>query len=96
MVCYGIFWSGQQTIFELPLFQSKTNCEATDMKMNFNSHAKKTRFHRKGFALSLVLKVRVFGSRKWPVGHLRYIKIHHDSVSKNKLNETIIHRGGGG
>ena len=91
MVCYGIFWSGQQAIFELPLFQSKTNCEAIDMKMSFNSHAKKTRFHRKGFALSLVLKVRVFGSRKWPVGHLRYIKIQHDSVSKNKLNETIIH-----
>ena len=66
------------------------------MKMSFNSHAKKTRFHRKGFALSLVLKVRVFGSRKWPVGHLRYIKIQHDSVSKNKLNETIIHRSGGG
>ena len=66
------------------------------MKMSFNSHAKKTRFHRKGFALSLVLKVRVFGSRKWPVGHLRYIKIQDDSVSKNKLNETIIHRGGGG
>ena len=27
----------------------------------------KTHFHKKGFALSLVLKVRVFGIRKWPV-----------------------------
>ena len=96
MLCYGIFWSGQWTIFELPLFQSQTNCEATDVKMSFNFHAKKTRFHRKGFALSLVLKVRVFGSRKWPVGHLRCTKIQHDGVSKNKLNETIIHRSGGG
>ena len=96
MVCNGIFWSGQQAIFELPLFQSETNCEATDMKMSFNSLAKKTHFHRKGFALSLVLKVRVFGSRKWPVGHLRCTKIQHDGVSKNKLNETIIHRSGGG
>ena len=31
------------------------------------SHANKTHFHNKGFALSLVLKVRVFGTRKCPV-----------------------------
>ena len=24
-------------------------------------------FHNKGFALSLVLKARVFGTRKWPI-----------------------------
>ena len=29
------------------------------------SHANKTHFHKKGFALSLVLKVRVFGTRYW-------------------------------
>ena len=29
--------------------------------------ANKTHFHNKGFALSLVLKVRVFGTRKWPI-----------------------------
>ena len=29
------------------------------MKMIFHSHANKTHFHKKGFALSLVLKVRV-------------------------------------
>ena len=71
--------------------KARLTAKPVSMKMSFNSLAKKTRFHRKGFALSLVLKVRVFGSRKWPVGHLRYIKIQHDSVSKNKLNETIIH-----
>ena len=40
------------------------------MKMIFNYHANKTHFHNKGFALSLVLKVRFFGTRKWPI----YIK----------------------
>ena len=35
-------------------------CEATDMKMIFNYDADKTHFHNKGFALSLVLKVRFF------------------------------------
>jgi len=32
----------------------------------FYTHANKTHFHKKGFALSLVLKVRVFGVRKQP------------------------------
>ena len=30
-------------------------------------YANKTHFHKKGIALSLVLKVRVFGTRKWPL-----------------------------
>ena len=30
----------------------------------------KTHFHNKGFALSLVLKVKLFGTRKWPIGML--------------------------
>ena len=38
------------------------------MKMIFNYDANKTHFHNKGFALSLVLKVRFFGTRKWPTG----------------------------
>ena len=32
-------------------------------------HANKTHFHMKSFALSLVLKVRVFGIRKWTIMH---------------------------
>ena len=48
--------------------QSEAKCEAIDMKMIFNYDANKTHFHNKGFALSLVLKVRVFGTRKWPIG----------------------------
>ena len=48
-------------------FQSEAKCEAIDMKMIFNYDANKTHFHNKGFALSLVLKVRFFGNRKWPI-----------------------------
>ena len=35
--------------------------------MIFYFHANKTYFHKKGFALSLVYRVRVFVSRKWSV-----------------------------
>ena len=37
------------------------------MKMIFNYYANISHFHNKGFALSLVLKVRFFGTRKWPI-----------------------------
>jgi len=48
-------------------FQSEAKCEAIDMKMIFHSHGNKTHFHINGFALSLVLKKRFFGTRKWPI-----------------------------
>ena len=48
-------------------FQNEAKCEAIDMKMISYSHANKTHFHNTGFALSLVLKVRCFGTRKWPI-----------------------------
>ena len=38
-----------------------------DMKITFYSHANRTRFQRKGFALGLVLTGRVFGTQKWPI-----------------------------
>ena len=34
-------------------------------KWFFNSDANKTHFHNKSLALSLILKVRAFGTRKW-------------------------------
>ena len=37
------------------------------MKMMFHSRANKTHFHKKGCALRLILKVRVFGTQKWPL-----------------------------
>ena len=37
------------------------------MEIIFHSHANETHFHKKGCAPSLILKVRVFGTRKWPI-----------------------------
>ena len=48
-----------------PLFQSEGRCSAFDMEIMFHSQANKTHFHKKGCAPSLILKVRVFGTRKW-------------------------------
>ena len=56
-----------------PLSQSEAKCESIDMKLIFletpvfYSHANATHFHKKGFALSLVLKTRVFGTRRRPI-----------------------------
>ena len=54
-------------------FQSEAKCEAIYMKMIFNYDANKIHFHNKGFALSLVLKVRFFGTRKWPINILLFL-----------------------
>ena len=50
-----------------PLFQNEGRCLAFDMEIIFHSHANKTHFHKKGCAPSLILKVRGFGTRKWPI-----------------------------
>ena len=50
-----------------PLYQNEVKCSAFDMQMIFHSHANKTHFHKKGCALGLILKVRVFGIRQWPI-----------------------------
>ena len=50
-----------------PLFQNESGCSAFDLEMIFHTHANKTHFHKKGCAPSLILKVRVFGARKWPI-----------------------------
>ena len=39
-----------------PLFQSEAKYKTIDLKTSFNFHGNKTHFHKKGFALSLVLK----------------------------------------
>ena len=39
------------------------------MEMIFHSHANKTHFHKKGCALGIILKMMVFRTRKWPIGH---------------------------
>ena len=43
-----------------PYFLKLPKCEAIDMKITF--YVNETHYHKKGFALSLVLKVRVFAN----------------------------------
>ena len=50
-----------------PLYQNEVKCSAFDMEMIFHSHANKTHFIQKGCALGLILKVRVFETRRWPI-----------------------------
>ena len=50
-----------------PLYQNEVKCSTFDMEMILHSHANKSHFHKKGCALGLILIVRVFKTRKWPV-----------------------------
>ena len=50
-----------------PLYQNEVKRSAFDIEMTLHSHSNKTHFHKKGCALGLILKVRVFGTRKWPI-----------------------------
>ena len=65
--------------FPGPPYQNKVKYSAFDLEMIFHSHADKTNFHRKGYALGLILKVRFFGTQKWPI------------IKKQILLVTIIH-----
>ena len=64
-------------------FQSEAKCEAIDMKMIFNYDANKTHFHNKGFALSLVLKVRFFGTRKWRI--FKHTTLHYKKITNKYI-----------
>ena len=50
-----------------PPFQNEVKCSAFGMEKIFQSHANKTHFHQKGWALGLILKVSVFVIRKSPI-----------------------------
>ena len=73
-----------------PLFQSEANCKAIDVKMIFYSHANVTHFHYKGFVLSLVLKVKGFGTRKWPIGLSRDLRHFKAFIIKKILEISKI------
>ena len=46
--------------------------------MIFHSHPYKTRFHKKGCALGLILKLRVFGTRNWPIRTIMNQNVSND------------------
>ena len=54
-------------------FQNEAKCETFVVKKSFICIIIKNHFHINGFALSLALKVRFFGTRKWPI-YLRLIQ----------------------
>ena len=80
-----------------PLFQTEGRCWAFDMEIIFNSRANKTHFHKKGCAPSLILKVRVFGTRKWliVIKHWSLVRSHclFKRVPSFRLKERRIHIG---
>ena len=56
------------------------------MEMIFHSYANKNHFHKKGCALDLILKARVFGTRKWPIDK---IGAPNENIIQNHLNIVL-------
>ena len=73
-----------------PLFQNDGRCAAFDMEINSYSHANKTHFHKKGCAPSLILKVRVFGTRKWPIDTSSRLEIHIAFQIPKSMSESSV------
>ena len=71
-VLLGSYWGRPFPSSPGPLFQNEARCSAFDMQIIFHYHANKTHFHEKGCALSLILKVRVFGTQTWPIFPTRF------------------------
>ena len=60
---------------------------------DFHSHSNKTHFHKKGFALRLVLKVTVFGTRKWPnqfISQFNEVVFHKLTPSSSSVTWRIL------
>ena len=57
-------------------FQNEAKCETFVVKKSFICIIIKNHFHINGFALSLALKVRFFGTRKWPIANSQQKKFH--------------------
>ena len=68
-----------------PLFESEAECEAIDRKI---ISCKLNHFHKKGFALSLALKVRSFGTWKWLI-QVNLPSLCTKRVEKNKLQTKL-------
>ena len=59
------------------------------MEMIFHSHANKTHFHKKGFVLDLILKVRGFGRRKWHIPPDTYPTQSNRQLQNGQYGVTI-------
>ena len=70
-----------------PLFQSEGRCSAFDLEII--SHANKTHFHKKGCAPSLILTVRVFGTRQWPILFILHKMLLFPSLTVKVVKEIF-------
>ena len=71
--------------------RNEVMCSAFDMEMIFHSHANKTNFHKKVCALGPILKLMVFGTRKWPIEFFKFF-FSHVSVSPSSFKITYLLR----
>ena len=62
------------------------------MKMSFHSHANKTHFPIKGFALDLALKQRQNATRKWPIARQVLRNVALRNIALNIMNLFILFR----
>ena len=66
-------------------FQNEAKCETFVVKMSFICIIIKTHFHINGFALSLALKVRFFGTRE-----MAYCRLCQEGLSRSKNLATMV------
>ena len=62
-----------------PHYEREAKCKFFILKISFHSHANKTNFHMKSFALNLAFIMRFAAARKWPIHHT--INVHVTMVT---------------
>ena len=55
-----------------PHYKSEAKCKAFGKKISFHSHANKTNFYMKSFALSLAFILRLETARTWPIAFYKF------------------------
>ena len=75
------------------LYQNEVKFWAFDIEMMFYSQANTTHFHKKDYALGLILKVRIFETRKWAIllyKNSNIWRMNRDGTSTIKFDVTFL------
>ena len=75
------------------LYQNEVKFWTFDIEMMFHSQANTTHFHKKDYALGLILKVRIFETRKWPIllyKNSNIWRMDRDGISTIKFDVTFL------
>ena len=75
--------------YRKPLFKNEAKCKTFLVKKIFYYYANKTHFHKRGFSLVFVLRVRVFGTREWFIAVDSLIEKKNVNMGK-KENRRLI------